>query len=154
NASPGYRTLPWKEFTAANLQRLRERALGPKKLLLAYHIGRQHSHLLLLGDPARPPEAFALTVPADVAERVAPPAPVTLAEAMKRTRGIVLRPAAEKQPELPAPRPQGEPTVPLGQAVLRALVETYLDQIADPTFRPTRGIKLRPKDPARPLPAK
>src|SRR5262249_47070101 len=28
-----------------------------------------------------------------------------------------------------------------------------LEQVSDPTFRPTRGLRLRPRDPAQPLPA-
>jgi CHAT domain-containing protein/tetratricopeptide (TPR) repeat protein len=150
NASPVYRNLGGQEFSAAALERLRGRALGPKKLLLVYHVGRDRSYLLLLGDSSRPPEAFALTVPKDVAEQVAAPAPVPRAQALGRARGIVLR-RDRKQPDLPAPQRTQE-AVPLGQETLRALVENYLQHITDPTAV-GRGLRLVAKDAARPLPA-
>ncbi len=149
NASPVYRNLAGQEFTAATLRRLRDRALGPKKLLLVYHVGRRESHLLLLGD--RSAEAFALTVPAAVAERAAPPAPPLLADVLGRTRGIRLK-AELGQPDLPPPAAAAA-AVPLGQDVLRALVGHYLQQVSDPTFRPTRGLRLQPRGATRPLPA-
>src|SRR5262249_7689976 len=97
NASPVYRALAAPQVTPAAGQQLRDRALGPKKMLLVYYVGRRQSHLLLLGgDRTRKPEAYALTVPADVAERVAPPPPVTVAEAMKTTRGISLKRGGEQ----------------------------------------------------------
>jgi CHAT domain-containing protein len=37
--------------------------------------------------------------------------------------------------------------------VLRALVDNYLEQISDPAFRLTRGMRLEPRPAARPLPA-
>jgi CHAT domain-containing protein/tetratricopeptide (TPR) repeat protein len=151
NASPVYRSLAQQEFTAAELDRLRDRALGPQKLALIYHVGKQQSNLLLLGDRSRRPEAFPLTVPAEVAERVARPAPVSLAQAIARTRGIVLRPD-EDQPELP-PLRTGTANVPLGEEVLRALVENYLQQVTQPKFKPAQSIRLQSKDPAHPLPA-
>lgn len=152
NASPVYRSLGGQQFTEDDLNRLRERALGPKKLLLVYHVGREQSHLLLLGDRSRPAEAFPLTVPAAVADRVAPPPPVSLDQALAKSRGIVLRRDAGQPDPSPSP-PTGKNSVPLGQAVLRALVENYLAHVADPTFKPTRGLSLQlhPKDPARPL---
>src|SRR5262249_17740449 len=92
----------------------------------------------------------ALTVAADVAERVAPPQ--SLEVALGKTRGIVLRPRGAAQPELPPAAARPVPTVPLDQKVLRALVDSYVDQISDPAFRPARGLRLRPLAPARPLP--
>jgi CHAT domain-containing protein/tetratricopeptide (TPR) repeat protein len=150
NASPVYRSLGGQEFTAAKLKGLRDSVLGPRKLLLVYHVGRAQSYLLLLGDRSRRPEAFALTVPADLARRVAPPAPLPQGKALAKTRGMFLK-RDRKQPALPPParkRPRG---VPLGQAVLRALVENYLEEITDPGFRPTRGMHLEAQNPARPL---
>src|SRR5262249_8519705 len=139
------------ELTAAAVQQLRDRALGPKKMLLVYHVGRKQSHLLLMGgDRARRPEAFALTVPADVAERVTSPPPVTVAEAMKTTRGISLRRGRRPHPRGPGPPAAA---VPLDRTVLLALVDNYLEQIGDPAFQPSRGLRLRPRDPTRPLPA-
>jgi CHAT domain-containing protein len=147
NASADYHSLPRQEFTAKDLEDLR-RALGPKKLLLVYHVGRRQSHLLLLGDLAGPAEAYPLTVPADVAERIDRPASLARAEVLARTRRgrIVLRPP--EQPKLPA-RNQ-EPTRPLGRDVLRALVENYLEQIAHPGFQPGLGLQL-PSRPGAPV---
>jgi CHAT domain-containing protein/tetratricopeptide (TPR) repeat protein len=147
NASPVYHSLAGQQFTAEELDGLRDRAIGPKKLLLVYHIGRQQSHLLLLGGRSGPAEAFALRVPRDVAERVAPanlmasrgrepPEKVSRGPGPPEPlpRGITLQ-GDRQQVEAPPVRGPG-PTVPLGQAVLRFLVEDYLAQITSPKFRP------------------
>jgi CHAT domain-containing protein/TolA-binding protein len=175
NANPVYHSLSRPEITREELASLRDKALGPRKALLVYHVGRERSFLLLLGDSSRKPEAFPLTVPADVAERAAPPEPGALDESLVRPRGlrllarllpdyfrplvdaaararaIRLRPPAT-QPELPAPAAREGPTAPLSQSVLRALVESYLEQASDPEFSPSRGIRLRSSDSGRPLP--
>src|SRR5262249_57392526 len=44
NASPVYRHLAQPDF-AATLRAVRDRVLGPNRLLLVYHIGRRRSHL-------------------------------------------------------------------------------------------------------------
>jgi CHAT domain-containing protein len=64
SASPVYRGLSAQDPSRTALETLRDHGLGPKTLLLAYHVGRQGGHLLLLGDRSTPPEAFALTVAA------------------------------------------------------------------------------------------
>jgi tetratricopeptide (TPR) repeat protein len=122
NASEVYRGLGEQEFSGAALARLRERALGPRKLMLLYYVGRQRGYLLLLGDRSRPVEAFPLTVPEVVARRVAPPKAMALA--LAGVRGLSLKAKGKGrrvQPELPRPALPGQ-AVPLGQAVLRALL--------------------------------
>src|SRR5262249_47323851 len=150
-ASAAYHSLPRQEFTATDLERLR-RALGPKKLLLVYHVGRRQSHLVLLGDPSGPAEAFPLRVPADVAARIDLAAAMSHAVVLARTRlgKIVLR--WEQQPSLPPSPGKPPPTVGLGREVLRALVENYLEQVARPGFRPTLGLRLQSRPGTPPLP--
>jgi CHAT domain-containing protein/tetratricopeptide (TPR) repeat protein len=151
NDSPLYRGLGGQGFTETDLDRLRERTLGPKNLLLVYHIGREQSYLLLVGDKSRPAEKFELKVPAGVSERVTRPDPATL-EQVVGTRGLRSRPS-DNQPDLP-PLPATPPVLkPLGHDVLRALVENYLEQIANLNFRSSRGIRLRSKEGAPELPA-
>jgi CHAT domain-containing protein len=152
NASPVYRSLAQPEFTRAALARLRARAVGPKRMLLVYHVGRQRSHLLLLDGRSGQAAAFPLRVPGEVAERIALAGPEAPRPATPRTRGLVLQPLPQEQPELPA-RGKGGTAAALGQSVLRALVETYLNRVADPGFRPTRGIRFWTRYPSRPLPA-
>src|SRR5262249_55191984 len=89
NASPVYRRLAQPAF-AATLPALRARALGPKKPLLVYHIGRQRSYVLLVGDRAQAAEAFPLMVPAEVARRVTSPPPPPLGGSLQGKRGLVL----------------------------------------------------------------
>jgi CHAT domain-containing protein len=113
------------------------------------HVGREQSYLLMVGDPSRPPEAFPLTVPADVATRVGSPAPMSLAQALGR--GIIVE-REGKQPDLPTSPPTKTAADPLRKEVLRALVENYLVQMADRRFRPTGGWYLEPRNPDRPLP--
>ena len=150
NVNPVYRALAQPTFSARELTTLREKVLGPKKLLLVYYVGREGSHLLLLSGGKSVPEAFPLTVPASVAERLAPPPRATAAKALTGVRGLVLQ-RSLVQPELPALPPEPERTAALTPPVLRALVESYLEQVANPHFQPTRGLRLPSRAPTRPL---
>src|SRR5262249_13958477 len=160
NANPVYRSLSQPEFTAADLASLRKDVLGQKKLLLVYYIGRERSYLLLVGGRQTAAQAFPLTVPGEVAERVTRPKPLTLVDTQLRARGG--QPArTQAPPALPPRRPtdtspprvstSGDP-VPLSRLVLRALVDTYLQQVAGRGFDPTRTLVHESRDPARPLP--
>jgi CHAT domain-containing protein len=150
SASPVYRSLAQPTFTRQELAGLRSRIVGAKRLLLVYHVGRRRSYLLLL-DGHSDAAAFPLSVPAEVAQRIAPPQALVRGEGGPRTRGLVLR-APQEQPELPRQR-RGGALVPLGQAVLRDLVDNYLDQVANRNFRASRGIRLQESDAAGRLPA-
>lgn len=139
----------------ALLGEIRKSILGPKTLLLVYRIGRDRSHLLLLGDKDFRSAAFPLTIPSDLAERLAQP-PEAAQVALAGSRGLRLKPVAP-QPELPADAPPpgsppSSPPVSLTQQLARALVDTYRLQISDPEFRATRGLRLTPRDPGQPLP--
>jgi Tfp pilus assembly protein PilF len=141
SASPAYRAVGDEEFSRGDLDRLRG-ALGPKKALLVYFVGRTRSYLLLLPGGKGKAEAFALTVPADVAERVAPPLRPTAGQALGPTRGLRLPAERSQPPDLPPEPTRPGKAVPLGQETLRALVESYLEQIGSPDFKPTRGLRL------------
>jgi CHAT domain-containing protein len=151
DASPAARPLAAPDPAAPALAALRGKALGERTLLLVYHLGRERSYLFLLG--GRRAEAFPLTIPKAVAERMA--APEAPAErGLDGTRGLEIRKRGDRPPAPPAPdaAPAG-PAVPLTQALARALVEAYRDQVSDPDFRPTRGLRLPPRDPGKPVPA-
>jgi CHAT domain-containing protein len=154
SASPLYRHLAAEQAQGALLADLRKRVLGPKTLLAVYHIGRERSHLLLLGSKEFRSEVFPLTLPASLADRLAAP-PEAAQVAMAGSRGLRLKPAAP-QPDLPADAPPAVPpstdAVPLTQQLARALVDHYRLQISDPGFRTTRGFRLTSRDPERPLP--
>jgi CHAT domain-containing protein/tetratricopeptide (TPR) repeat protein len=64
NASPLYRHLSAEDPADKLRAAARDRLLPPKTLLLVYHIGRERSHLLLLGRQDFMPRAFELTMPA------------------------------------------------------------------------------------------
>jgi CHAT domain-containing protein len=149
NVSAGYRNLPRQDFTAADLEGLRS-SLGPKQVLLVYHVGRRQSHLLLLGDPSGPGEAFRLGVPSDLAAGITRPNSLVQADVLARTRGK-FNVRREKQPEPHAAEKQ-PPVVPLGRDVLCALVENYLEHIAHPGFLPTLGLQFQAKPGLLPLP--
>jgi CHAT domain-containing protein len=154
SASPLYRHLAAEQAPGELLASLRKKVLGPKVLLLVYRIGREHSHLLLLGDKDFRSEAFPLTIPASLAERLAPP-PEGMDVAAVGSRGIRLTPLPP-QPELPPDAPPAVPppsdAVPLNQQLARALVDHYRLQISSPRFRTTRGFLLTSRDPERPVP--
>jgi tetratricopeptide (TPR) repeat protein len=149
-ASRAYQGLAQRDFTRKELQGLRDRVIGPKGMLLVYHVGRERSFLLLLDGRSRQTKAFPLTVPAELDKRVGPlPELLVLNEAGPRRRGLRLRGHLE-QPELPEWRE--ERVVPLGESVLRDLVDSYLLQVAEPTFSPSRGLRLGVRPKAQPLP--
>jgi CHAT domain-containing protein/tetratricopeptide (TPR) repeat protein len=147
---PVYRSLAEQDFSRT-LGTLRAQALGPKVLLLVYHVGPKQSYLLMLGGRSGTPKAFPLTVPAGLAGSVAPPEPLPLVAAPPGGRGLRRKPA-QPQPKMPPPLREEEPTAPLNRSVLRALVESYLQQVWDPTFQPTRGLRLHSSDPKRKVP--
>jgi CHAT domain-containing protein/tetratricopeptide (TPR) repeat protein len=151
NANPVYRSLSQPEFSATELALLQKKVLGPKKLLLVYYVGRERSFLLLLGGRLPATEAFPLMVPDELSRQAIPPKPLPLKTILARTRG--LRPVeVPPQPELPSRPPTHGRMVPLTQRVLRALVGTYLQQVAEVGFDANRGLRPVSYDPERPLP--
>jgi CHAT domain-containing protein len=150
DASQAARTLAATDPAAPALAALRDRSLGAKTLVLVYHLGRENSYLLVLGEKTR--KAFTLTVPTAVADRLAAPAAPPSVSVLT-SRGLVFREKKDRPtpPAAPEESPAG-PTKPLNQALARALVEHYRDEIADPGFRPTRGMNLTPRDTNKPLP--
>jgi CHAT domain-containing protein/tetratricopeptide (TPR) repeat protein len=155
NASPLYRHLAAEQAPGALLANLRTSVLDSKTLLLVYRIGRERSHLLLLGGKDFRAEAFALTIPAPLSDRLTTP-PEAEQVALAGSRGLRLKPPAA-QPELPPDEPPtaappATAMVPLGQQLARTLVDHYRLQISDPQFRATRGFRLTSRNPERPLP--
>ena len=128
---------------------MRERLLGPRTLLLVYHVGRQRSHVLLLGGRGVRPVAFELKAPPGLAATVARPLPPS-ARVVLDTRRIRLRPRPAEAPRVSAPPRDGK-EVSLGRDLASALIDHYCEQIADPAFSPTRSIRLRQRDPGRPV---
>jgi CHAT domain-containing protein/tetratricopeptide (TPR) repeat protein len=143
NADPLTRVLTDPAFADTALAQVRKDAHRAGGVLLAYMIGRDESFAVLSTDPTSPPQVFRLTVPRPVADDIgdAPPAD-TVARA--GFRGVVLKPTG-KQPDRPAPA--GVELVPLTDVVVKRLVNQYLQQIADPSFNPTRGINLVSRTP-------
>jgi CHAT domain-containing protein/tetratricopeptide (TPR) repeat protein len=148
DASPLYHNLSADLSGRTLLPTLRDRAIPKGTLLLVYHLGPRDSHLMILGGNGERPEAFALNVPAAVADRLAS-LPAGPGDKLTGLRGLRLRPlpAAGGKPAELAP---GK-TVPLTAPVARDLVDHYVRQLADPNFRPTRGLKLTPARPDQPL---
>jgi CHAT domain-containing protein len=114
DANPVYRRGVGQPLSPQSLADLRRRAIGPKRLLLVYHIGREHSYLLLLGDRPGTAEAYPLVFPTELPQ----------------------------DGELPAGWREQE-TVPLTDSLLRRQVNDYLRWMTDPNFTPTRGIKIK-----------
>lgn len=140
NLSPKYRALAVEDPSAKALAVLR--GLGPKTVLLVYHLGREQGYVFL-GRAGKLEAAFPLTIPKDLALRVAPPAKPSVLEALLGSRGMFYQ--VRQQPQ-PAPPPAEEgPTVPLTHAVAQAVAESYRQQVADPQFEPTRAFVLTPR---------
>jgi CHAT domain-containing protein len=150
DASPVYRNLSGRDF-AQTLATLRQQVLGPKVLLLVYHVGQTQSHLLMLGGRSEMRAGFRLTVPAGLADLA--PSPLRLVAAPPGGRGLGLelapQPQPLPQPKMPPPPPDRGPTVPLNQKVLKALVDGYLAQVSLPGFQPARGLRFEAGGPRR-----
>jgi CHAT domain-containing protein/tetratricopeptide (TPR) repeat protein len=144
NGNPIYRSLAGQEQLNKLSATLREQVLGPRNLLLVYYLGQERSHLLLIGDKSRPAEVFPLTVSSGLLNSLAALPPTKTAEGK---RGISLK---GRPPQVPATLPKPGITVPLTQERARFLVESYRQQLEDPAFQAGRGIRLVPRDPARP----
>jgi CHAT domain-containing protein len=138
NASPVYRNLAARDAPGKLLATLRQHVLTPQTLMLVYHIGREQSSLLLLGDRPETSEAFRLTVPAGLPEFLAAEEKAR-SERRTTSRGLVLK---RLQPS-PAPLSPPPPGSPLDQALARTLVDHCRAQIEDPDFTTTRGLRLR-----------
>lgn len=154
NASPEYHSLADPNLPEQILPKLRERVLGPKTALLVYHIGKDASHVLLLGDASVKPAYFPLVIAEDLAQNIAPPEPRNADHALG-LRGVAIVPKAGTKtpspPPLPAPAANAKVS-PLRQAAARALIDTYRQEILDREFQTTRGITIKPRDPNRPVP--
>jgi CHAT domain-containing protein/tetratricopeptide (TPR) repeat protein len=144
NDSPLYRNLSAELSPATFLAGLR-RALPPRTLMLVYHLGRERSHLLLIGDGAVRAEAFPLRVPAEVAANIGSPFAGTSAASAGCLRGLRIH-KQQPQPEEPEVAAAGA-AVPLTLSVARALVDHYRLALEDAEFRPTRGLRLTPRRP-------
>jgi tetratricopeptide (TPR) repeat protein len=145
NLSPAYRAVPADDHSRDDLDALRTRLLGPKTVLLVYSIGRDRSHVLLRGERSVRPEAFELTVPADVDRGAGDAGRPGVEGGLRGTRGFGVASKRPAAPAAPAAAPAG-PTVPLRRDVARALVDDYLERVSDPDFQPTRGFVVRPRD--------
>jgi tetratricopeptide (TPR) repeat protein len=151
-ASWAYHSIAGQEFTRKELQGLQERVIGRKGVLLVYHVSPVRSFLLALDGNSGRSEAFPLSVPAEVAEGIGDLEGL-LARGedgpRRAVRGLRLRVPPE-QTELPGRK--DEKVVPLGESVLRDLVDNYLRHVAWPTFSPNRGLRLSTRPGARTLP--
>src|SRR5262249_34437322 len=68
-------------------------------------------------------------------------------------RGLRLKKRkTDPQPPAPEPPKAPPPSVPLDRFLARVLVDHYCEQIADPEFNPTRGLRLKARNPAQPVP--
>jgi CHAT domain-containing protein len=149
NASPVYRNLSMAEFTGAALERLKDDLARSQSFLLVYHLGRDRSYVFTVGKTVL---AFELSVPRVVArDAVAPPA-VKTEDALAGTRGLVLKSGLRTKDPPAAVRPD-VPRVPLTAEVARVLADHYRLAISDPEFLPTRGLALKTRPDAPPLPA-
>lgn len=157
--SPVYRGLATRDSSATALATVRRRLQSAKAVLLVYHLGPKSSHLLLVEPGAGRAEAFPLTVSADVAGRIAtappskfdPDAATTRPKAADGTRGLLLRHKGDKGVPAPVKSDRPGPVVPLTTEVARAVIEQYRFEVADPGFQPTRGLRLRPRNPRQPV---
>jgi CHAT domain-containing protein len=153
-ASPVYRNLTDKLDPGDTLQAIQEKVLGSKRLLLNYYIGQQHSYLVILGAPTRGPAVIPLKVSETIARNIAIPEPPSLAVALEGSKGLR---GLQVQANRPAPVDAPPPTLSVGASqalsnhTARALVDHYLQHIADPTFNSTRGLSVIAKEPTRKL---
>ena len=154
SASPVYRSMTDKSDPGEILATLQDKALGPKRMLLAYYIGQQHSYLVVAAGGSKSLAVFPLKVSGKLAKNMLPPEPPTLAAALENSRGLrgIRVHAAQTPVDAPkTPAPPSEPMA-LSSFTARALVDHYLNFITDPTVTTTRGLQVRAKERSEPLP--
>ncbi len=144
NADPLTRVLTDPKFAEDALVQVRKAAHASGGVVLTYMIGRDASYAVLSTDPAAAPLVFKLIVPRAVSADIGD-APAGELVARAGFRGVVVKSTA-KQPDRP-PTPVSTDAVPLTDVVVARLVNHYLQQIADPSFNPTRGIALVSRKP-------
>jgi CHAT domain-containing protein/tetratricopeptide (TPR) repeat protein len=155
SASPIYRSMADTSDPGKILATLQEKALGPKRILLAYYIGQQYSYLVVASGGAKSLAVFPLKVSSKLAKSMVPPQAPTLAAALENSRGLrgirvqAIQPPvdAPTAPEPPAADPES-----LSSNTARALVDNYLNFITDPTVTTTRGLRVQSKEPTETLP--
>ncbi len=144
NADPLTRVLTDPAFAETSLAQVRKETHKSGGVLLTYMVGRDASFAVLCTDPAAAPQVFRLFAPRAVASDIGD-APSGELVARAGFRGIALK-SNTKQPDRPVAPPKVE-SVPLTDTVATRLVNHYLQQIADPSFNPTRGIALVSRTP-------
>ena len=154
SASPIYRSMTDTSDPGKILATLQEKALGPKRLLLAYYIGQQHSYLVVAAGGSKSLAVFPLKVSSKLAKSMVPPEAPTLAAALENSRGLRGIRVQTLQPPVEAPTAPEPPSEPesLSNDTARALVDNYLNFITDPTVTTTRGLRVQSKEPTDALP--
>lgn len=155
NASPEYHALADPNLPDQVLPKLRQRVLKDKTLLLAYHIGKDASHVLLIGGDGVPSQSFALLIPEELANNMAPPEARDAGNALAELRGVKIVPKGGPRSTPNAPLPPlsaAGKLVPLTQAAARSLVDLYRQDVLDREFTATRGFVIKSRDPNRVLP--
>lgn len=147
-ASSGiYNNLTKPSLGADALAELRSRLAGGRTRLLVYHFGQDRSFAFLVGDTI---SVYELEAPENLVRQAAAPAPLPVTQALRGTRGLVITPAAPL-PAAPEYAPPGR-KVPLGYKAAGALMDNYRMLISNPGFNGTRGLVVRARDNAKPLP--
>ena len=151
NASPVYRNLAGRPAGQVAGHAPRAGALARKTLLLVYHLGQEHSYLLLLGDKTRPTKSFPLTVSRRVPSSLAAlRRPASADSSHGRPGHVSSRPAPQPPAGPPARWPSQARSVPLtqerGPVPGRPLSPAARGSA---TSEPSRGIKRRSREPGQ-----
>ncbi|MFO0945754.1 MAG: CHAT domain-containing tetratricopeptide repeat protein [Planctomycetota bacterium] len=147
SASPMYRGLASDEKLQSMRDRIREKVLGPDCLMVLYYIGRERSHLLLLGDRSFTAQAFSLEVPSAVVDELRRQQSFASPKALASSRGMQLQPRGTESSSrtLKTLPPNAKGLIPLTREIARLLVDDYRRRIDDPSFTGKRGFTLTPK---------
>ncbi|QEL14581.1 CHAT domain-containing protein [Limnoglobus roseus] len=137
-ADPVTKALTDPTMTATNVTGLPRDPAYRKTAVLAYLVGRDESFAVLSPGPDQPSELFKLSVPQKLADSIGD-VPTGQPTYVATRRGITIVPLG-KQPD--APPTDAGPTQPLTGTIATRIVDSYLRQVTDEAFNPTRGIVI------------
>ena len=141
DASPAYRHILFENQQLRSLAELRREQLGPRNLMLLYHLGVERSHLFLISGGDDPVEVFELELTKAAARTFARQLAVSGRSNNSRTRGLgqvvvsqkgASRQGTSKQPTLEAGS--------LTRSALSSLVAPYLESLRSQTATATRDL--------------
>lgn len=143
-ANPMYRNLV-ADSANNSLADLRKQVLESGSVLVAYHLGREKSHLLMVGSQPGDSQAVELEIPRWVVASLAKEPTESNALQVAGTRGFLLQARNDLKSPLNAPSSE-QGSIPLTRELSRHVVDFWRQRVEGPASATSRGLQLLPKE--------